>query len=179
LSQETIERLKSGDPAVLVQPSPKTAAHPKVLSIHPQKCNGCGLCELACSLAHCGEADPERSRIKIIDFSDRDIFLPVCCQHCADAPCKNACPKEAISWHDDWGRIMIDYQRCVSCQTCVAACPYGAVRFHRQRQMVFKCDACDGNPQCVHFCEPGALTYTDADKLQQQRTREAACRLRR
>jgi carbon-monoxide dehydrogenase iron sulfur subunit len=179
LSRETIERLKSGDSSVLIERPKNASLRAKVLSIHPQKCNGCRLCETACALFHTGEVDPDRSRIKIFAYPERDIFLPVCCQHCADAPCRSACPKEAISWKDDWGRVVIDYDRCVSCQTCVAACPYGAMRFDRQRQMVFKCDTCDGNPQCVYFCEPGALTYQDADKLQQSRIREAACRLRR
>lgn len=176
---ETANRLKSGDLGVLVPMDAGEKVSPKALIIHPEKCNGCGLCEFACSLFQTGEPVADRSRVRVLQWDREGIFIPVCCQHCADAPCKRACPKDAVFWDDGWGRIMIDYGRCVSCQTCVAACPYGAVRFDSARRMVFKCDFCGGNPQCVHFCEPKALEFGDADKLQSRIIRQAAMRIRR
>ena len=179
ISDETVMRLKNGDPSVLIPKAANIQATPKVLAVDPKKCDGCKLCEIACSLFHCGEVDPARSRIHVFEWNKEGIFLPVLCQHCVDAPCKAACPKDAISWQDDWGRVVIDYNRCVSCQMCVAACPFGAIGFDKAREVVFKCDLCDGRPQCVNFCGPGALTFTYADRIPNSRIRHAAGIMRR
>ena len=179
ISDETVMRLKNGDPSVLIPKAANIQATPKVLAVDPKKCDGCKLCEIACSLFHCGEVDPVRSRIHVFEWNKEGIFLPVLCQHCVDAPCKAACPKDAISWQDDWGRVVIDYNRCVSCQMCVAACPFGAIGFDKVREVVFKCDLCDGRPQCVNFCGPGALTFTYADRIPNSRIRHAAGIMRR
>jgi len=179
IPEDMVVRLKKGDTSVLIPSDGDIPATPKVLVVDPQKCNGCKLCEIACSLFHDGEVDPARSRIHVIEWNLKGIFLPVFCQHCADAPCKKACPKDAISWQDDWGRVVIDYDRCVSCQMCVAACPFGAIGFDKAREVVLKCDLCDGRPQCVNFCEPGALTFAYADRIPSPRIRQAAGIMRR
>ena len=174
LPEEMVERLKSGDTEVLAPRPEKSYASPGILTIHPQKCNGCGLCELACSLSHLGYIDTSLSRIRVLAWHAEDVFLPNCCQQCAEAPCMTVCPKDAMVWDDHGGRVRVDYDRCVSCRTCMAACPYGAIGFDDARQMIFKCDVCNGNPQCVHFCEPGALKWEDADSLQSACLRKSA-----
>jgi Fe-S-cluster-containing hydrogenase component 2 len=174
IQEDIVERLKNGDTEVLVPRPEEDYISPKVLTIHPQRCNGCGLCELACSLSHLGHIDTSRSRIRVTAWHTGDIFLPSCCQQCADAPCMTVCPKDAMIWDDYRGRVMVDYDRCVSCGTCMAACPYAAIRFDDIRQMIFKCDVCNGNPQCVHFCEPGALKWDDVDSLQSASIRKSA-----
>jgi len=179
ISELTVARLKKGDLSVLIPSDGNIKATPKVLVVDPQKCNGCKLCEIACSLFHNGEVDPGRSRIDIIEWESKGIYLPVLCQHCADAPCRAACPKDAISWQDDWGMVVIDYDRCISCRMCMAACPFGAIRFDKVREVVFKCDMCDGQPQCVNFCEPEALTFTHADRIPYPQIRKAAGIMRR
>jgi Fe-S-cluster-containing hydrogenase component 2 len=179
IPEETLVRLKKGDPSVLIPNDDNIQPTPKVLAVEPQKCNGCKLCEIACSLFHYGEVDTARSRIQVLEWNLKGIFLPVLCQHCADAPCREVCPKDAISWQDDWGRVVIDYDHCVSCQMCVAACPFGAIGFDKAREVVFKCDLCGGQPQCVNFCEPGALTFTYADRIPSPRIRQAAGIMRR
>lgn len=179
LSEETVERLKAGDKGVLVPPKSDARPTAKMLSVHPERCNGCGLCEIACALFHFEETDTSLSRIRVLKWNVKDVYLPVVCQHCADAPCKAVCPNEAISLDEKLGRVVIDYDRCVSCQMCLAACPYGATMFDADREMVFKCDLCDGNPQCAHFCEPGALVYKDAADLRYQRALQYAGKIRR
>jgi Fe-S-cluster-containing hydrogenase component 2 len=174
IPQKVIERLKQGDKEVLVPACDRIDTGSGMLVIDPQKCNGCKLCEFACSLFHEGEINLARSRIHVLEWNSPGVFLPVLCQQCSDAPCRAACPKEAISWQDDTAQVVIDYDRCVSCGMCVAACPFGAMGFDGIRQMVFKCDVCGGNPQCVHFCEPGALTFPDADDLPVSRLRLSA-----
>lgn len=179
ISRETVERLKAGDKTVLIPANGKAKITPKILSIHPEQCTGCGLCEIACALSHFDEVDTALSRIRVLKWNADDVYLPVVCQHCSDAPCKAVCPNQAISLDEKLGRVVIDYDRCVSCQMCMAACPYGATMFDAGREMVFKCDLCGGNPQCVHFCEPGALVYKDADELRHQRALEQAAKMRR
>jgi Fe-S-cluster-containing hydrogenase component 2 len=43
---------------------------------------------------------------------------------------------------------------------------------------VFKCDLCDGDPQCVRFCDIKAVEYKDASDVSILKKREAAQRIR-
>ena len=149
----------------------------KVLMSDPKKCTGCGLCRVACSVVKAGVCNPEKSRIRVIEMGDRGQYLPLACQHCEDAPCAAACPKEAISRDKGHVRTVIDYNLCVGCRMCVHACPFGAVGFDEGRGRPFKCDLCGGDPLCVHFCEPDALTFKDASMLQYSQARQAAMQM--
>ncbi len=63
-------------------------------------------------------------------FPNLDLaFLPLACQHCNNAPCEKVCPVGATFRRDD-GLILIDYERCIGCRYCVAACPYGVRIFN-------------------------------------------------
>ena len=73
-------------------------------------------------------------------------------------------------------RVMIRPDLCIGCQMCVSACPFGVMAFDADRGIAFKCDLCDGTPECVRVCEPKALDYVDADKLNDQRLHESALR---
>jgi Fe-S-cluster-containing hydrogenase component 2 len=57
---------------------------------------------------------------------------------------------------------------------CVSACPFGAMGFDQERQKVFKCNLCDGDPQCVQFCYPGSLNFVDDCRIQYTRARRSA-----
>ena len=84
------------------------------------------------------------------------------------------CPREAIYRDNAEGRVMVDYDRCISCKMCVAACPFGAMGFDSERRSVHKCDLCNGDPQCVRFCFPGALTYVSEQRQGMDQARTAA-----
>ncbi|MDJ0830127.1 MAG: 4Fe-4S dicluster domain-containing protein [Desulfobacterales bacterium] len=149
----------------------------RVLMSDPNKCTGCGLCRVACSMRKAGVCNPEKSRVRILEMEAYGQYLPLACQHCEDAPCAAACPKEAIYRDSEHVRTVIDYNLCVGCQMCIHACPFGAIGFDDHRGRPFKCDLCGGDPLCVHFCEPMALTFREASMLQYAQTRQSALKL--
>jgi len=149
----------------------------KVLMINYEKCTGCRLCELVCSVRHEGVSNPSRSRIKVVKWEADGLYIPMSCQQCEDAPCLNVCPVKAISRDEALSRVMVDYDVCIGCRSCVAVCPFGAMHFDVIDRKVAKCDLCDGDPQCVKFCEVKAVEYVDADRESAFIKRDAAQRL--
>ena len=149
----------------------------RVLVTEPKRCNGCGLCRLVCSMTKSGAHHPDRARIRIRQIENREQYLPVICQHCQDAPCMTVCPREAIYRDSELDRVMVDYERCISCRMCSAACPFGAIGFDEERQKVFKCDLCGGEPLCVDFCFPRALDFIQDYRLPNPRLRNMAVRM--
>ena len=147
----------------------------RALVVEAEKCNGCRLCVKACSLKHTGSEDPERSRIQIHEF--QGMFAPVVCQQCEDAPCIAACPTNSRSRDEVTGKTDIDYGRCILCKTCIAVCPFGASRYDKAEKRVVTCDLCDGDPQCVRVCEPGALKYVEKRDINSSKQVEAAEKL--
>jgi len=146
----------------------------KVLMIDYEKCTGCRLCELVCSVKHEGVSNPARSRLKIVKWEWEGRYVPMSCQQCESAPCMAVCPVKAISQNEEMGRVEIDYDVCIGCRMCVAICPFGAMGFDTLARKVIKCDFCDGDPQCVRFCETKAIQYVDASVVSIEKQRAAA-----
>jgi len=136
----------------------------KVLVLDYEKCTGCRECEMVCAIQHEGVSNPARSRIKVVKKEWEGIYIPVTCQQCETAPCMSICPVKAISRDQNLNRVVVDYDTCIGCRMCVAICPFGAMSFNPQTQKVMKCDFCDGDPQCVRFCETKAIRYADASE---------------
>ena len=89
----------------------------------------------------------------------------------------NVCPVKAITRDEALDYVKVDYDICIGCRACVSACPFGAMSFDVVDSQVIKCDLCDGEPQCVRFCEVQALEYVDADQMSVLKKRDAAHRL--
>jgi len=149
----------------------------KTLYIDYQKCTGCRLCELVCAVFHDGISNPARSRIKVMKWEAEGLYIPISCQQCQDAPCMNVCPVKAISRDEELGRVFVDYDVCIGCRSCVAVCPFGAMNFNIKDKQVFKCDLCDGDPQCVRFCEEKAVDFLEVDDVSIYKKRDAATRI--
>ena len=146
----------------------------KLLTIDPDKCTGCRNCELVCSVRHYGVSNPSLSRIQVVKWEHIGVYIPMSCQQCEDAPCLEVCPKDAIYRDETLESVAINHDFCIGCKMCVAACPFGAMQWNSGRSRVFKCDLCDGDPQCVRFCYTRAVDYQSASKVSTGRMRQAA-----
>ena len=149
----------------------------KALYINYEKCTGCRLCELVCAVKHDGISNPTRSRIRVMKWEMEGLYIPMSCQQCQDAPCMNACPVKALSRDEELGRVVHDYDICIGCRTCVSVCPFGAMSFNAIDRKVIKCDLCEGDPQCVRFCDRKAVDFVSPDDVSIDKKREAAGRL--
>ena len=113
-------------------------------------------------------------------------YMPVQCHQCESAPCVKACPVEA-TWQENDGVVVVDYNWCIGCRYCMAACPYDARRFNykkpklkpeqinpnqnylsnrvRPKGVVEKCTFCLQRtragrlPACLEVCPTGARIF--------------------
>jgi len=113
-------------------------------------------------------------------------YLPMQCMHCDNPPCVKACPVEA-TWTEPDGIVVVDYDWCIGCRYCMAACPYQARHFNwglpdlpseeittdthylgnrpRPKGVVEKCHFCvqrtreNRQPACQEACPTGARIF--------------------
>jgi len=121
----------------------------KRIVIDIDKCVGCRLCEIACSLHHTGSVNPQKSRIRVFQLGHR--FFPVIAGPFTDAMCN--------SRH----MVVIDGKEYDACMLCRASCPAKPVFKEPDTGIPLKCDFCGEppDPQCVKVCFSGALTLAD------------------
>jgi len=123
-------------------------------------CTGCRACELACSFVSEGVFSPAKSRIRVVRMDSEGVDVPVGCFHCEDAPCALVCPVRAIARNRETDAILIDSDVCIGCKQCITICPFAAIHVDIEKRIVYKCDLCQGEPECVKWCFTGALQYT-------------------
>ena len=87
------------------------------------------------------------------------------------------CQVKAISRDEALEKVVVDHDVCIGFRSCVSACPFGAMAFNPIDRKVFKCDLCDGDPQCVRFCEEKAVDFVEADRVNTSKRRQAAERV--
>ncbi|MFH1122664.1 MAG: 4Fe-4S dicluster domain-containing protein [Pseudomonadota bacterium] len=149
----------------------------KIIYVDPQRCTGCKVCEMVCSLHHENEVNPAKSRINVMTWEHEGIDIPIVCQQCEDPPCEEICPTNAIYRDRETGALLINEETCIGCRMCISACPFGAPAVRSDTGEVIKCDLCMGEPKCVEFCEPKALQYISASKSAMLKKRAAAQKL--
>ena len=114
------------------------------------------------------------------------FYLGTQCFQCAHPPCVEVCPVGA-TWQEPDGIVVVDYDWCIGCRYCMAACPYWARRFNwrepevpaeeinpvqhylgnraRKRGVVEKCTFCIQRsragrlPACAEACPTGARVF--------------------
>ena len=172
------------------------------------RCIGCRRCVYACVEENNQSRDPQIHWISVLRFKKGEkwvdlvesekyynpekvpeegyFYMPVQCQQCKNPPCVRACPTQA-TWKEPDGIVVIDYNWCIGCRYCMAACPYGARHFNwtdpgrksgeinpqthylgnrpRYKGVVEKCTFCiqrtrNGRyPACVEACPVGARKF--------------------
>ncbi len=92
------------------------------------------------------------------------LFLANVCRHCDDPPCAEACPEEAFTKRKD-GIVILDYEKCTGCWSCIDACPFDAIYKDEERNVPIRCDLCMDIevPACVSSCHTQALAVEEGE----------------
>jgi molybdopterin-containing oxidoreductase family iron-sulfur binding subunit len=168
-------------------------------------CIGCRKCAEACHVENNHDRRTNNSYIRVLEMDQGTFdlergtaqydhavpapgkyYLPVQCHQCDNAPCVKVCPVQA-TWKESDGIVVVDYDWCIGCRYCEAACPYHARRFNwtkpeipaeqitteqgylsnriRPQGVVEKCTFClhrtrEGRqPACLEACPTGARVF--------------------
>src|SRR5215218_5517368 len=140
--------------------------------IDNRKCIGCHACTVACKAEHEVPIGVNRTWVKYIEkgeFPDTQrAFHVMRCNHCADAPCVEACPVTALFIRED-GIVDFNWERCIGCKACIQACPYDALYIDPDSHTAAKCNYCAHRvdvglePSCVQVCPENAIISGDMD----------------
>jgi Fe-S-cluster-containing dehydrogenase component len=193
--------------AVTVSDAPPLPGVVFAYALDLSRCIGCRRCVYACVEENNQSRDPQVHWIRVlemdkekgIDFTHANpyyqpaevpqpghFYVPVACQQCRNAPCTKVCPTGA-TWTEPDGIVVVDYDWCIGCRCCMAACPYGARHFNwgqpslppgqlnprmhylgnrpRKKGVVEKCTFCIQRvragryPACVEVCPVGARKF--------------------
>jgi Fe-S-cluster-containing dehydrogenase component len=113
-----------------------------------------------------------------LDYLDRASSpqtVPVVCMHCDSPTCAEVCPADAIKRTGDGVVQTALKPRCIGCNNCVLACPFGVPKMNTGMNLMMKCDMCydrtsvGKKPMCASVCPSQALLFG---------TREEVARLR-
>ena len=172
------------------------------------RCIGCRRCVYACVQENNqSRANPQLQWIRVIRLKRGSLinlensehyyqpelvpepgftYMPVQCQHCENPACVKVCPVGA-TWKEPDGLVVVDYNWCIGCRYCIAACPYKGRVFNwaeptlpkdeintsahylgnrpRYRNVVEKCTFCVQRvrvgryPACVEACPTGTRKF--------------------
>jgi Fe-S-cluster-containing dehydrogenase component len=107
--------------------------------------------------------------------NNKTINFPMSCMHCEDADCVTVCPTGASYKRKEDGIVLVDQDKCMGCNYCSWACPYGARELDREAGVMKKCTLCidriydeeldeiDRQPSCVITCPAHARYFGDFD----------------
>jgi molybdopterin-containing oxidoreductase family iron-sulfur binding subunit len=177
-----------------------------VYCLNLTRCVGCRKCVHACVAENNQSRNPEIQYIRVLKMPHGSLnmeegdhnyspsavpekgffYMPVQCQQCKNPPCVKVCPTKA-TWQEPDGITVVDYDWCIGCRYCEAACPYFARRFNwtkpsipadrlnpnmsylgnrpRKQGVMEKCHFCIQRtragkyPACLEVCPAGARKF--------------------
>ncbi|MCP1676959.1 Fe-S-cluster-containing dehydrogenase component [Natronocella acetinitrilica] len=164
------------------------------LVIDMDTCVGCQACVVACkqwntsgTLGPLTDYDPYGKEPSGVAFNhvrsyEVDVFphnktvnMPMSCMHCETAECVTVCPTGASYKRAEDGIVLVDQDKCMGCNLCAWACPYGARELDEAVGVMKKCTLCvdriydellpeaDRQPACVLTCPTNARFFGDFD----------------
>ena len=164
------------------------------LAIDLDTCVGCNACAVACKQWNTSGTtgpltdynpfgrDPSGvwfNRIRNYEVGDypdsKTVHFPMSCLHCEDAACVTVCPTGASYKRPEDGIVLVDQDKCMGCNYCAWACPYGARELDREDGVMKKCTLCidriydeqlpeaERQPACVLTCPTHARFFGDYD----------------
>lgn len=158
----------------------------RTLVINLDRCSGCDSCVAACKYENGLPLGEYYNRMLSIGptgtFPDIERYwLPVQCQQCENPQCVAVCPTGASYRDPDTNVVLVDRGKCIGCEYCIYACPYGVRDFSEEQGVAEKCTLCsqltaDGTdvPVCVHNCCAGARFFGDLDDPESDASKELA-----
>ncbi|MEA2103968.1 MAG: 4Fe-4S dicluster domain-containing protein [Candidatus Cloacimonadota bacterium] len=108
-----------------------------------------------------------RGVFSLIELAEFGVY----CRQCKDAFCVAACPKDALE-RTETNLIKRYNMRCVGCNSCALACPFGTIFPETINYLTAKCDYClnqiteDPNykPLCVLTAENDGIQIADLEE---------------
>lgn len=172
------------------------------LVIDLDTCVGCHACAIACkqwnSSGTTGPltdyapygAEPGGvwfNRIRNYEVGDyphsKTLNFPMSCMHCETAECVTVCPTGASYKRPEDGIVLVDQDKCMGCNYCAWACPYGARELDEADGVMKKCTLCidriydeelpveERQPACVLTCPTHARLFGDLDDPESEASR--------
>jgi Fe-S-cluster-containing dehydrogenase component len=87
------------------------------------------------------------------------------------------CPADAIKRTEDGVVQTARKPRCIACNNCVLACPFGVPKMNSREELMMKCDMCydrtsEGKrPMCATVCPSQALFFGTRAEVERLRPR--------
>lgn len=119
-----------------------------IIDIDLDSCIGCHSCAVVCKQENNVGLGTFYNKVLTVGpsgtYPDLEMYyLPVACQHCDEPQCVEVCPTGASYKRED-GVVLVDHSKCIGCQYCVMACPYGVRTYDtsKDKGVIEKCTMC-------------------------------------
>ena len=112
--------------------------------IDMNRCMGCRSCLSACAVENHFTPDAQWNAMIEYEVGEyptvHKIYNTMNCMHCEHPSCKAACDAvgaKAIS-KNEYGVVLIDYDKCIGCGYCAAVCPYGVPQLNKELKPLYQ-----------------------------------------